>query len=388
MGPGEEELSPGPHLTRRTRLGLSALAAVVLAGLAAGLVSRHGGGHPGAVATHSRTAHVSRPPAPAGPTGDPVVLTPTGPRPDVGSVRLFARAVDAVVEFNFSAGWIVSSPLPVLLSSGPVTFGLTSTGSFVRPDDAVPGYFVPAADQARPLTGTLAATAVLPGPAPGVVWTEQSAGNRLTGLRAVSVPAGARMPGALRVPAAAGKVWGPPMPDGSGYALITGRAGTFDLRPHGAHRLPIDLLHDTLLASGGNRLLVSTCAQPRPRRCPVSLIRLPAGPRTELPGLLPVSAALPAGAISADGRSALVYQITPGGERTVRLLDLRTGRLRGAAVPVDVEVQAQACAFSPDGRWAFVVSVGGTLTALDTRTGVARRIHADLPHLYQLAVRP
>jgi hypothetical protein len=313
-----------------------------------------------------------------------VVLPPTGLLPEVGDVRLFARAANAVVEINFAASWIVASPIPILRSSGPVTFGVTATGAYVRPIDAVPGYFVPDVGAARELTGALADAAVLPGPDSESVWIEESRADHLTGLRAVYVPTAAVTSTLLPVPAADGPFWGPPQPDGSGYALLSGGHGSFDLRPDGAHRLPDDLPSGTVLAAGSDRLLVASCSPPRLRSCPVSLIRLPDGARTRL-GSLPVTAALPTGAISSD--AALVYQAPVPGQLDVRLLDLRTGRFRGQPVAVDPDTEPGSAVFSPDGRWAFVVSAGGTLTALDARTGVAQRIHADLPHLYQLAVR-
>jgi hypothetical protein len=177
------------------------------------------------------------------------------------------------------------------------------------------------------------------------------------------------------------------MPDGSGYLLASAARGSFDVRPDGAHRLPVDLAAGTVLASGDGRLLVATCAPRTPRACPARLLRLPDGHRLVSLHRLTAMAAQPAGVISPGGRTALLYQADASGLPELRLLDLITGRFRGAAIAVDPDVQTGALAYAPDGRWAFAVGAGGGLTAIDVRTGAAKPIRAGLPRLYQVAVR-
>lgn len=386
-----EELLGQPAPSGRRRIAYAVGAILLAAGVITGVLTRGHGGHPHAA--QSRTATPSRSVGPSGPhlppppptdTTDPVASAPS--LPHLGDVQLFARAASAVIEINFAAGWVVGTPIPALRSSGPATFGVTDTGAYVRPIDAVPGYFVRSGAPALELTGSLADAAVLPGPDPESVWVEESRAGRLTALRGVHMPAGTRTSATLTAPAGGGPYPGPPQSDGSGFVLVAGAHGTFDLRPDGAHRLPVDLLSSTVLASGGDRLLVAGCSPSQRRACPVWLIRLPDGARTRL-GSLPLTASLPPGVIAPDARSALIYQPAARGQVAAQLIDLGTGRPSGSAVPVDASTQPGTAAYSADGRWVFLVGSGGTLVVVDARTGAAQRIAAGLPVAYQLAVR-
>jgi hypothetical protein len=291
------------------------------------------------------------------------------------------------VELDFAAGWIRSAPLPPLQVTGPVMFGATAAGAFVRPASGAPGYYVPAAGAARPLGGALADATVVPAPDPDHVWAIGYGTNWAASLRLVAVRTGSRTGQVLRVPRRIGALVEHPMPDGSGYLLAAGSGGSYDVRPDGAHRLPVDLAASTVLASGGGRLLVATCAPRSPRTCPARLLRLPDGHRLASFARLTATAAQPAGVIAPDGRTALMYQAAASGLPEVRLLDLATGRFRGTAIAVDPDVQTGALVYAPEGRWAFAVRAGGGLTAIDARSGAAIPIRAGLPRLYQLAVR-
>jgi hypothetical protein len=389
----EETLAPA-RVSRRTRLWYAAAAVLAAGAIVAGLVSRYAGGHPSAATPPTTPAHPTRTPTPSGTSSGtsssssgPVVLPPAGPLPDVGDVQLFARAGDAVVEVNFGADRIVSTPVPELQLTGAVTFGATSGGAFVRPVSGAPGYYVPDAGTARPLGGALANATVLPAPDPDEVWTIGYRTDWLADLHLVRVLTGSGTGQVLRVPSRVGAMISHPMPDGAGYLLATGTGGSYDVRPDGAHRLPVNLVASTVLADGGGRLLVAACAPGSPRTCPAQLLRLPDGRRLGPPRHLTATAAQPAGVIAPDGRTALVYQAAATGPPQLRLLDLATGHFRGAPIAVDPDVQPGALAYAPDGRWAFAVSAGGRLTAIDVRTGAAQTVRAGLPHLYQLAVR-
>jgi hypothetical protein len=379
---GEELLVPA-RMPRRRRLSYLAAALLAAGALGAGLVNRYGGGHHRAAPSLPSSSPAPQPPAPSTATPGPVVRTV--PLPDIGDVQLFVRAEGAVAELNFAAGWIRSNPLPPLQVTGPVLFGATSSGAFVRPASGAPGYYVPDAGPARPLGGALADATVLPAPDPDHVWTIGYGTDWAASLRLVAVRTGSRTGHVLRVPRRIGALVQHPMPDGSGYLLATGAGGSYDVRPGGAHRLPVDLAASTVLASGSDRLLVAACAPRSPRTCPAQLLRLPGGHRLASLGRLTATAAQPAGVISPDGRTALLYQVTASGLPKVRLLDLATGRFRGAAIAVDPDVQSGALAYAPDGRWAFAVSAGGRLIAINVRTGSALQIDAGLPHLEQLA---
>lgn len=385
-----EELLGQPTASGRRRLGYGLAALLLVGGVTVGLVTRgHGGHHQSQSTRPPNTASAdssadSHAPAPSTAVSGPVVRTVA--LPDIGPVQLFARVANAVVRLDFAASRVITTAVPTLRSTGPVTFGVTETGAYVRPIDVVPGYFVPDAGPVRELTGALADRAVLPGPDSESVWIEHTAGDKLLGFREVYVPTSAVTSRLLPVPASIGRIWAPPQADGSGYVLISGEHGTFDLRPDGAHRLPPALLHDTMLAAGNNRLLVAICPSPELQRCPVSLVHLPGGRVSRVGSTLAVSGLL-TGVIAPDARTALIYQPDGAGQLGERLFDLDTGRFRGPAVPVDSEVQAGAVTYSPDGAWVFMVGAGGTLIMMDARTGAVQRIDAGLPVVYQLAVR-
>jgi hypothetical protein len=70
------------------------------------------------------------------------------------------------------------------------------------------------------------------------------------------------------------------------------------------------------------------------------------------------------------------------------LISLASGRV--ARVPVSLTPQSaegQTLAWSPDGRWLFVVAGSGRLAVVNPRTGRASRLLAWLPPVSQIAVR-
>lgn len=382
-GPQREELLAPARVPRRTRLWVATVALLAAGALGAGLVDRYGGGHHDAVPSEPSSSHAPRPPAPSTAVDGPIVRTVA--LPDIGDVQLFVRAEGAVAEVNFAAGWIRSTPVPTLQVTGAVTFGVTTSGAFVRPAAGAPGYFVPDSGPTRLLGGALTDATVLPGPDPDDVWTLGYRADWAANLRLVRVLSGSPTGEVLRVPRRVGALVQHPLPDGSGFLLATGASASYDVRPGRAYRLPVDLAASTVLASGGGRLLVATCAPRSPRTCPAQLLRLPDGHRLGSLDGLTATAAQPAGVIAPDGRTALLYQATASGLPEARLLDLATGRFRGAAIPVDTDVQTGALAYAPDGRWAFAVTTGGRLTAINVRTGATLRIDVGLPRLEQLA---
>lgn len=302
-------------------------------------------------------------------------------------VQLFARAANAVLHLDFVAGDVTLTPIPALQSTGPVTFLATATGSAVRPLDAVPGYFVPDAGPARPLRGALARADALPGPDADSVWVEQDTAARITGLRLVRLSTSAIAGRTLPMPDGIGNIWMRPTSDGSGYVLVAGDNGVFDLRMDAAHRLPALVGTGTVQAAGANRLLVAACPQRSPQgACSMSVVRLPGGAMRHVAGSAVFARSLLVGPIAPDGQTALVYVSPAPGQTAVELLDLSSGELRGEPVPVDPDVMPGSAVFSPDGRWAFVVA-GGALVVLDAHSGRQQQFDVDLPYIYQLAVR-
>jgi hypothetical protein len=395
-GAGGEELLPQSAGSRRGRLAYTVGAVVLVAGVLLGVLTRGHGGHPAAQSsappstqpgTPASTALATRASAPA-PRPSRTTVWATS-LPDVGSVQLFARAANSVVRVDFGAGTVTTTAIPALRSTGPVSFGVTATGAYVRPLDVVPGYFVPDAGMTRQLTGPLAGAAVLPGPDRESVWVEKFSHGRLQDLREVYVPTSAVTSRSLPIPTAVGRLYAPLLADGSGGILVNGSKGTFDLRLGGAYRLPMSA-DDEVLAEGADRLLVADCRTARTAdrsRCPTRLIQLPDGDTPATVATLPMPPQELIGPISPDRRTALIYQPAGPGQLAARLLDLKTGRFRGRAVPVDGDVQPDAAAYSTDSGWVFVVGAGGALVVVDARTGATQRLDADLPLLYQLAVR-
>jgi WD40 repeat protein len=91
--------------------------------------------------------------------------------------------------------------------------------------------------------------------------------------------------------------------------------------------------------------------------------------------------------ISPDGATAALLLGGPPGTIAVELIDLATGHRRHVDLSLDDEVLDAAMVWSPDGRWLFTIGAGGTLRAIDRRTGGARSLGVSLPELRQLALR-
>lgn len=380
---GADELLVQPRSSRLLRFGYLLGAALLVLGILVAVLSR---GH-----DHPSVAN-SAPPSPTIATTSPSASGPSAiglghPIPGItGRFDLFARAPNAVLRIDFAAGGIVSTPIPALDSSGPVTFLASSGGAVVRPLDEVPGYLVPDGRPATELDGLLATAAALPGPSPDQVWVGYYTANRLTAMALIDIHTGVQIGQRLQLPTGAGLPWGSAYSDGSGYLLTQTARGLYDLRPDGVHRLPAAAANGTVLATGSDRLLVAGCVWPDEARCRASLVRLPSGLTTPV-GTLAGGSSLPAGVISPDCRTALVYQPAVPGQLSARLLDLTTGTFRGGPLPVDPEVSTQGAVYSPDGRWLFVVVATDTLVALDVATGSVHGLGTALPNVLQLAIR-
>lgn len=384
---GADELLAAPRTSRLLRLGYLLGAALLVTGILVAMLTRGHGGAPEARAPSPSPPITAASPSPTTSAPGPSVIGFGHPIPGLtGDFELFARVPNAVLRIDFAAGWMLSTPIPVLASDGPVTFLATSHGALVRPIDAVPGYLVPDDAPAHELDRMLASAAVLPGPNRDQVWIERYAGDRLTGMELVDVGTAAQVGPLLPMPTGAGQSWGAPVTDGSGYVLVSTERGLFDVRPDGAHRLPAAVARATMLAAGSDRLLVVECAWPDVTRCRALLVRLPSG-LTRPVGVLADDRFDSVGAISPNGSAALVYQPAAPGQVSARLLDLATGSFRGAPIHVDPDVSAQGAVFSPDSRWLFLVAGSGSLVAVDVATGSVHGMGVPLPNVLQLAVR-
>jgi len=327
------------------------------------------------------------PPRSAPPRRAPIVVTEVGHRllGVRGTWELFGRGDGAVVRIQFTRGRITRTTVPTLASDGPVSFLVGPHQVVIRPLDYVPGYVVPDGHRARLAPGALKfGGPAYPGPAPDLVWTQSNAGgiDALVLARIDGHPVHPRE----RIVVPSGFV--PIGADGAGHILTSGVGGTYLAGPHGLTRIT----HGELLAAGPTRWLSYDCD--RHGRCRATVVDRTTGARHRVPGQ-PVGAPGPVatGSISPDGTTAVLFQMDPqtSGLYRLQLLDLRTGNRVTSAVLVDAENnydQASALAWSPDGRWLFVVAADGRLRAVNVRTDRVRSLPAPLPKLVQLAIRP
>jgi hypothetical protein len=291
-----------------------------------------------------------------------------------GDWELFARGPDAITRIEPGRQRATRTPVPALQSGGPVSFVVGGDWAVVRPLDHVPGYLVPDGEPARRLRGVLGRHGLaFPGPTPETAWASADRGARsklvLTRVKSreivASVPLGGRP---LRFPLAT---------DGAGGVLLTSRDGSSVATVNGIR----EVSPFRTVASGPTTLVVQECDEPA-AGCTVVVDR-GTGARQELdlevdpdPG--------PPGVVSPDGRLAA---IADGRTRRLSLVDLRTGSSH--EVP-DLRVEPefrQALAWSPSGRWLFVVTASGGLVAVDARDRRTETLWTGLEQVHQIVLR-
>lgn len=293
--------------------------------------------------------------------------------------RLITYGPDGLVLIEPSAGLISRTAVPILDTTGPVTFLAGPTQAVVRPLDGVPGYLVTYGHRARPLTGLLANGGLaVPGPRPGQAWMEAGFQARMLSLTWLD---GRRAGPSVPVPRGTWEA----APDGQGYALLTdaGQSRTppdlFDARPDGLHRVA-----GYLLAVGPHRWLTVTC---RHNRCTAILTDTLSGTRRVLPGSVPRSELGQPGVIAPDGKTAALFGLA-GNRITLQLLSLATGAQRPVPVPFGFgPANWQTLAWSPDSRWLFVVAVHGRLVAVRASTGRPQGLGVALPPVSEIAIQ-
>ena len=164
--------------------------------------------------------------------------------------------------------------------------------------------------------------------------------------------------------------------------LLSGVGETDDVWPGGSRQIG-----GMLAAVGPTRWLTVNCV--RPHRCADVLINPVTGARRQLggPPVASVSAAAP-GVIAPDGATAAVFRVTASEQVTLHLVDLATGADQRIAVPLAAGSAGPGqLAWSPDGRWLFVVTAHGRLTAVNAGTLHAEALGVRLPWLSQIAIR-
>lgn len=293
--------------------------------------------------------------------------------------RLITYGPDGLVLIEPSAGLISRTAVPILDTTGPVTFLAGPTQAVIRPLDGVPGYLVTYGHRARPLTGLLANGGLaVPGPRPGQAWMEAGFQARMLSLTWLD---GRRAGPSVPVPRGTWEV----APDGQGYALLTdaGQLRTppdlFDARPDGLHRVT-----GYLLAVGPHRWLTAAC---RHNRCTATLTDTLSGTRRVLPGSVPRSELGQPGVIAPDGKTAALFGLA-GNRITLQLLSLATGAHRPVPVPFGFgPANWQTLAWSPDSRWLFVVAAHGRLVAVRASTGRPQGLGVALPPVSDIAIQ-
>jgi Tol biopolymer transport system component len=106
------------------------------------------------------------------------------------------------------------------------------------------------------------------------------------------------------------------------------------------------------------------------------------------PPVASVSAAFP-GVITPDGALAAVFRVTAGDQASLHLVNLVTGADQQITVPLSqTAVRIGTLAWSPDGRWLFVITAGGRLAAVNAATRQVEGLGVRLPWLSQIAIRP
>lgn len=292
--------------------------------------------------------------------------------------RLITYGPAGLIRIQPAAGRVLRTPVPILDSTGPVSFLAGPSQAVVRPLDGVTGYLIPYDHRARPLTGLLGHGGVaVPGPRPGQAWIQEDFQARSLNLAWLDGrSAGQSIPLSRATWEAS--------PDGQGYPLVTD-AGTlrtppplYDMRPSGPRRVA-----GYLLAVGPDRWLTASCHR---GRCTAVVTDLAGGARRVLPGRVPASELGQPGVIAPDGTTAAVLGDT-GNQLTLHLVDLFTGAQRQVRVPLGFgPANWQTLAWSPDSRWLFVVAAHGRLVAVQASTGQVRGLGMAMPPVSDIAV--
>jgi hypothetical protein len=317
---------------------------------------------------------------------------PRAPRPAAAVTNLHHRLLGVtarwellgwgprgVVRVQLARGRITRTPIPPLASTGPTSFVVTPTLAIVRPLDFVPGYEVANQGPARLLPGLLGQGGpLIPGPDPAHLWVVPEglhhAVMTLVGLGGQPAGASVQLPANNPVPITA-------TPDGRGFALLAGSGGIYDTGPSGLHWVA-----RSIAAVGPARWLAVTCQHRR--HCRNELIDTARGTAEMLPGPALQGQVWPPGVISPDGSQAAVFTADGAGNTRLSLIDLGNGVSRGVSVTLNQQsLEGQMLAWSPDGKWLFVVAARGRLLAVWARTGRVTSLGTALPPLAQIAVR-
>lgn len=392
LGPPDRPRPPRRHrLLDRRLLGAAVVIVLVAVGVSVG-VTRGGDHHP-AVARGSAPATSSPSSSLAADAPSVIAAAPSSPaqaprttvvgRPLLGATdgwELFGRGSGYLTRVEMRAGRVVVTPVPDLQTGGSVAFLVGPHAALVRPSDFVTGYFVADGSAAVPLAGALSdGGAAYPGPAPGQYWSESANTSAATGLTLYLVnAAGRRLGPAISLPPTTSN---PVVSDGSGYVITQGVGGSYDARPGSLRRITTG----TVIAVGPTAWLAEECDDIG--QCSNVIIDKATwtsqviGPTTSPVGYSP-------GVVSPDASRAVLLRANGNGGLRLIMLQVADGAERVVADVPDSSFGDQVVTFSPDGRWLFVVGLGGALDVFDTATLRPVSLGVKLPPVEQVAVRP
>ena len=313
--------------------------------------------------------------APEPPAPRPQVVVQELGHPVFGATApwsLFLQAAGTLVRIDAAQGRVVTTTLPFIVSGSPVRMVPGQDRVVLRPLDFSPSLVVEDGQPAQPwASGARDGGVSFPGPDLGHLWVQVS-GQLLRLVPMTGRVARAEMP----LPPDADPETA--VPDGTGFVVVHRNTGYFLDRPSG-----FTFITDAqLLGVGPKYWVTGRCDDAS--SCGVELVIRTTGARRALPTRVPAQPSRPPAAISPDG-AVLPFSADSG---PLGLLDLVTGQRRAvqpAVVPGD---GFQTSAWSPDGRWLFVVDVLGRLIQVDSQTGRAADSGLTLPPLTDVVVRP
>jgi hypothetical protein len=293
--------------------------------------------------------------------------------------ELFGLDQTDVVAIQFADGRIIRTALPPPVGSGPVSFLVGPRAAIIRPLDNAPGYLVPYGDQARPLTGPLAAgDLLLPGPRPSQEWVVGGSSSSLSLVTA----AGHATSVHITLPTSDWAVQSA-MSDGRGGVLVSSVTGAqYDAVPGSLQRVGA-----ILAAVGPKRWLGLSC---RSGRCRNIVINPATGARRVLPGpalqLLTWPWPFEAGAVAPNGSAAVVVVADGDDSVALDLISLTSGAVSRIPVPVNQNSSSETLVWSPDSQWLFALSADGKLLAVNAHSHRVQSVGVSLPRFTQLAV--
>ena len=293
--------------------------------------------------------------------------------------QLFARsdADNSSIQIDFAHGRVTETTIPVLDSSGPVSYLVGPDWAIVRPLDNVPADLVPDGKPAHQLSWPeINGGYTVPGPDPSHLWVEDDRGSQVK-MDLVDVNGKMSAP-SITFP---GEVQGGIDSDYAGYVLVSIVDGIYDARPG---KLTLVTKGD-LIAAGPTQWFVHECDANR--ACSNVVINRTTGARKVLSSFdfSPIGIV---GAISPDGKTAGVFAADQSGALpSLHLVDLSTGVDRPVVASVEPSDPNESLVWSPDGKWLFVADQNGELKVIDPKDASVHGIGVQLPLIAQIALR-